>query len=95
MEAETFGIGCVPADDSLGQFITEHYWGYTARGERTLEYQVEHPRWQIREAKTARCTGDAQRYYGAGFAQVLAGNPDSAFIADGSAVTVFKGTPID
>ncbi len=26
------------------QFITEHYWGYTARGERTSEYRIEHPR---------------------------------------------------
>src|SRR5205823_9463702 len=23
------------------EFITEHYWGYTARGERTSEYRIE------------------------------------------------------
>src|SRR2546421_11685130 len=28
-------------------FIREHYWGYTARGERTSEYRVEHSRWKI------------------------------------------------
>jgi uncharacterized protein YqjF (DUF2071 family) len=95
IEAQASGAGYIPAENSLGQFITEHYWGYTARGERTLEYQVEHPRWQIREAKTARFSGDAERYYGSEFAQVLARSPDSAFIAEGSAVTVFKGAPID
>ena len=29
------------------EFITEHYWGYTKRGTRTSEYEVEHPRWKM------------------------------------------------
>lgn len=33
---------------SEAEFITEHYWGYSRRdAERTIEYQVEHPRWQV------------------------------------------------
>ena len=94
IEAQTSGLGYLPAEGSLGEFITEHYWGYTARGEGTLEYQVEHPQWQIREANAARFSGDAERYYGQLFAHVLERPPDSAFIVEGSAVTVFKGTPI-
>jgi uncharacterized protein len=35
------------APGSQEEFITEHYWGYTACGERTSEYRVEHPRWKI------------------------------------------------
>ena len=34
------------AAGSHEEFITEHYWGYTA-GKRTSEYRVEHPRWKI------------------------------------------------
>ena len=94
IEAHATGPGYLPEKGSLGEFITEHYWGYTARSERTLEYQVEHPQWHIRQAKAARFSGDAQRYYGQEFTQVLAQSPDSAFIAEGSEVTVFKGTPI-
>src|SRR5215469_2322602 len=94
IEAHATGPGYLPEKGSLGEFITEHYWGYTARGERTLEYQVEHPQWHIRQAKAARFSGDAQRYYGQEFTQARAQSPDSAFIAEGSAVTVFKGTEI-
>jgi uncharacterized protein len=88
---EELGRDYLPAEDSLGQFITEHYWGYAFRGDRTVEYQVEHPQWTVRDAKMARFSGDAERYYGPEFAEILARSPDSAFFADGSAVTVFKG----
>ena len=46
------------------EFITEHYWGYTARSQGTLEYQVEHPQWHPREAEAARLSGDAERLSG-------------------------------
>lgn len=82
------------AEGSLSQFITEHYWGYAIRGDRTVEYQVEHPQWKVRDAETAQFRGDAERYYGPEFAKVLARSPDSAFFTEGSAVTVFKGTTI-
>jgi uncharacterized protein YqjF (DUF2071 family) len=95
IEAQASGPGSLPPEGSLVQFITEHYWGYTARGQRTLEYQVEHPQWRVREGRAARFSGDAQRYYGQEFAQVLERSPDSAFIAEGSAVSVFKGASID
>src|SRR5258708_5735803 len=36
----------VPAAGSHGEFIIEHYWGYTKRdGTRVDEYKVEHPTW--------------------------------------------------
>jgi uncharacterized protein YqjF (DUF2071 family) len=84
----------LPEDGSLAQFITEHYWGYSIRSGSTVEYQVEHPQWRVQNADSAKFTGDGAKYYGADFGKILACAPDSAFLANGSAVTVFKGTQI-
>lgn len=85
----------VPAEESLAQFITEHYWGYARRRNgSTLEYEVQHPRWQVREASRAVFRGNSESFYGARFARVLDRAPDSAFLAEGSAVTVFRGIRI-
>jgi len=95
MRIEAEGPGSLPADGSLSQFITEHYWGYAAQRSRgCLEYEVQHPRWNVKEAMEAGFSGDATRFYGGEFASVLQRPPDSAFFADGSAVTVFRGTRI-
>lgn len=95
MRIEGNDTGFVPADGTLSQFITEHYWGYTKqRGGGCLEYEVQHPRWIVREGKAASFTGDAAPYYGAEFAEVLDRQPDSALLADGSSVTVFRATRI-
>jgi uncharacterized protein len=91
MRQESF----LPAEGSLEQFITEHYWGYAAqRGGSSLEYEVQHPQWPVRRGESAEFRGDTEPYYGPTFAQVLARPPDSAYFAEGSAVTVFKGTTI-
>ncbi len=92
ISAQVAGDGYLPGEGSLSQFITEHYWGYAAqRGGGTVEYEVQHPRWKVMEAESARFTGDAARYYGPELAKVLDKAPDSGFLAEGSAVTVFKG----
>lgn len=90
LEAEKSSF--VPPDNSLGQFITEHYWGYAAQSDGgSLEYEVQHPRWSVSEARTAKFSGDAAHYYGAEFGKLLMRAPDSAFLAKGSPVIVFKG----
>ena len=77
------------ADGSHEEFITEHYWGYTARADgRTSEYQVEHPRWRLWTARTHRFDADVETLYGRQFCTVLMAQPVSAFIADGSHVEV-------
>jgi uncharacterized protein len=89
------GPAFLPAEGSLSQFITEHYWGYAAQRDRAcVEYEVQHPRWMVRGAKRAIFAGDAERYYGPQFAKVFTRAPDSAFLAEGSAVTVFRGCRI-
>ena len=75
------------------EFITEHYWGYARRrGGRTMEYRVEHPRWSVRRAVTARLDCDVAGLYGSPFVEFLQAPTASAFLADGSDVTVFRGT---
>lgn len=77
---------------SEAEFITEHYWGYARRrGDRTTEYRVDHPRWRIREAASAALDLDAATLYGPAFAGALQARPASAFLADGSPVTVMRG----
>jgi hypothetical protein len=74
------------------EFITEHYWGYARRrGGRTMEYQVAHPRWRVSRAATARLDCDVAALYGGQFVEFLKTPPASAFLADGSEVTVFRG----
>lgn len=95
MRIEAESSPFVPPDESLAQFITEHYWGYARRRNgSTLEYEVQHPRWQVRDASHAEFRGNAKTFYGAEFARVLDRPPESAFLAEGSAVTVFRGTRI-
>jgi uncharacterized protein YqjF (DUF2071 family) len=95
MRIEAEKASFLPPDDSLSQFITEHYWGYAAQSDGAcLEYEVQHPRWLVREAKTARFSGDAARYYGTEFGGLFTLPPDSAFLAEGSPVTVFRGSRV-
>jgi hypothetical protein len=81
-----------PQPGSLEEFITEHYWGYvTQRGGGCMEYQVEHPRWKVWRASEASLQSDIASLYDPKFAPFFSGPPASAFIADGSAVTVYRG----
>uniref|UniRef100_A0A7C4LMX0 DUF2071 domain-containing protein n=1 Tax=Schlesneria paludicola TaxID=360056 RepID=A0A7C4LMX0_9PLAN len=74
------------------EFITEHYWGYTRqRDESTLEYEVEHPPWNVWPALRAEFSGDPAPLYGSELAVALRQPPCSAFLADGSTVCVRRG----
>lgn len=78
---------------SEAEFITEHYWGYTRqRDGGTLEYRVEHPQWRVWEPTTCVYEPPAEpRLYRPELAEVLAGEPRSAFVAAGSEVAVQRG----
>jgi len=79
-------------ENSEAEFITEHYWGYTAqRDGSTLEYQVEHPRWRIWDAAVAELNCDIAGLYGEKFYAALLAPPASAFLAEGSPVKVYAG----
>lgn len=95
IEIETCDKRYLPTDGSLSQFITEHYWGYAAqRNGGCVEYAVEHPAWEVWDAKRAVFTGDAERLYGVEMSAALRKAPDSAFFVEGSAVAVSRGRRI-
>jgi uncharacterized protein YqjF (DUF2071 family) len=92
-EAEGPARPLVPGSEA--EFIIEHYWGYTRqRDGGTLEYQVEHPSWNVWTASRATFTGPGELLYGSAFGPILAGAPTSAFLAVGSPVAVHKGVRI-
>ena len=82
----------LPAPGSLEEFIIEHYWGYThGRAGQTGEYQVAHVPWRIAAADNVTWDCDIAANYNPPLAEFLATPPTSAFIAEGSAIQVFRG----
>jgi uncharacterized protein len=85
----------VPAENSHGEFIIEHYWGYTKRGaNRTDEYKVEHPKWELFEINYAEIDVDFAATYGAEFEFLSETKPFSILMAKGSEIAVYKGEKI-
>ena len=86
------GDPALPENGSEEQFITEHYWGYAAqRNGVCMEYRVTHPAWRVWSGKAAKFEGDAAELYGQDLALAIGKAPTSAFLADGSEVTVYRG----
>jgi uncharacterized protein len=82
----------VPAENSKGEFIIEHYWGYTKRGRnRTDEYKVEHPKWELFNVNYAEIDVDFAKTYGERFGFLSEVEPASIFLAKGSLISVYKG----
>lgn len=95
LDAQASGTPDYVAENGLDNFITQHYWGYSARADGTsIEYRVSHERWRIWTAAKSGFDGDAADLYGSDFAEILRRPPDSAFIAEGSAVVVHNGRRI-
>ena len=99
-DTASVGIHCLralcralkPVDPgSLAEFITEHYWGYTRRRDgKTSEYQVTHPRWNVSAVSAALLDCDIGAAYGAQYREALGAAAPSAFVAEGSPITVFQ-----
>ena len=77
------------APGSTEEFLSERGWGYTRqRDGGTIEYRVEHARWNVWPDARWELEGPLGEFYGEPFPSILSGAPSSAFIADGSAVAV-------
>ncbi|HVX49156.1 MAG TPA: DUF2071 domain-containing protein [Chitinophagaceae bacterium] len=75
---------------SEAEFITEHYWGYTRlAADKTSEYKVEHPRWNIHPVYSYGMYCNTWELYGPDFHTFLKQEPVSVFMAGGSAVKVY------
>jgi uncharacterized protein len=93
--AQVEGVPEHPPDGSFQQFITEHYWGYSAQpAGGCIEYHVSHVPWQVWTTEAAGFAGDASALYGRELGTLLQRPPDTAFVADGSPVIVSKGNRI-
>ncbi len=85
--------GNTPIDIQPGsaeEFIFEHYYGYNKLNSGTsIEYSLEHPRWQVYPVTGYKLDCDVTRLYGAQFAAFIEQvKPVSVFLAKGSDVQV-------
>lgn len=71
------------------EFVSDHRWGYTRAGLGTMEYEVRHDPWPLWKAHFASLEGDLAAVYGERFAAPLSGEPHSAYLAEGSPVSVY------
>ncbi|MGQ0540774.1 MAG: YqjF family protein [Blastocatellia bacterium] len=86
----------VPLAGSHGEFIIEHYWGYTQRSKnRTDEYKVEHPQWELFAVENEHIDLDFGANYGSEYAFLNNKKPYSVLLASGSEITVYKGEIIN
>jgi uncharacterized protein YqjF (DUF2071 family) len=93
--AQYSGEPTLPVPGSEEEFVTEHYWGYALqRNAVTLEYRVTHPQWRVWQASQTEFQCDAAALYGPEFAETLSRRPSSAFVAEGSPVSVHPGMRI-
>jgi uncharacterized protein len=91
LHAATAGKPQTLIDGTEEHFIAEHYWGYgRQRDGSTLEYQVEHPSWNIWQVDRYDVQGDWTALYGPPWDKALQQRPSSVFVAQGSEVEVMK-----
>ena len=85
------------AQNSLERFIYEHYYGYTKIDEnKTEEYKLQHPSWKTSEVLDYKIECDFESMYGKSFSVLNQTEPETVFIADGSAVGIeWKRTKIN
>jgi uncharacterized protein YqjF (DUF2071 family) len=76
-------------EGSEAEFIFEHFWGYNQLNKNTtVEYGVEHPRWEVYPVTYHEYNCDVAAIYGKEFIPYLSAPPHSAMLAKGSAVTI-------
>ncbi len=77
------------ANGSKAEFITEHYWGYNKFNEqKTIEYNVRHPRWKVYDTLSYETNFDFEEMYGANFSFLNQLKADSVFLAEGSEIEI-------
>ena len=92
IELATRGEPRAFVEASQEEFITQHYWGYSAQKDGgTVEYRVDHPPWRMWQAESSRLDCDVENLYGKPFGRFLQGRPSSAFLAEGSEIVVYRG----
>lgn len=76
-------------ENSEAEFISEHYYGYTiSPRQKTVEYEVKHPRWQQYKVIDYAITVDFELTYGKEFAFLQDLKAHSCFVAKGSKISI-------
>ncbi|WP_262152321.1 YqjF family protein [Chryseobacterium foetidum] len=88
MEITAESISRTMEDKSEFEFITEHYWGFTKRGNKTSEYEVCHPKWEWYPVKSHQLEIDFKQVYGKDFECLNHQKPISVMLAEGSEIEV-------
>ena len=70
------------------EFITEHYYGFTKKENKTSEYEVCHPKWECYQVKDYHLEIDFHNVYGKDFESLNHQNPISVMLAEGSEIEV-------
>ncbi|MFZ4106740.1 YqjF family protein [Flavobacterium sp.] len=80
----------IPIDlNSEAEFITEHYFGYTKyNNNKTIEYNVTHPRWEQLEVLDYNIDVNFENIYGSEFCFLQNLKPTSVMLAKGSKITI-------
>lgn len=74
---------------SMEEYIFEHYYGYTKVDENnTLEYKVNHPKWETNKVADYEINCDFGKMYGKAFEFLNNQQPDNVILAEGSEVSV-------
>jgi uncharacterized protein YqjF (DUF2071 family) len=75
-------------NNSEFEFITEHYFGFTKRENKTSEYEVCHPKWNCYLVKNHQLEIDFNKIYGKDFGFLNDQKPISVMLAEGSEIEV-------
>jgi uncharacterized protein len=74
---------------SMEEFIFEHYYGYTkVNPEKSLEYKINHPSWDVHSVSEYKIDCDFKAFYGSDFEFLNTSIPQSVFLAEGSEISV-------
>jgi uncharacterized protein YqjF (DUF2071 family) len=83
-------IATVPPPDSAEHFFKERNWGFgRTKGGELLTYEVAHPHWACHPVRDYGLDLDWVTLYGDRWAGMQGREPDSVFLVEGSAVSVF------
>jgi uncharacterized protein YqjF (DUF2071 family) len=74
--------------DSEFEFITEHYFGFTKRKNKTSEYEVCHPKWDYYQVRDYQLNIEFGILYGKDFEFLNGQKPSSVMLAEGSEIEV-------
>jgi uncharacterized protein YqjF (DUF2071 family) len=78
--------------DSEQEFIFEHYYGYNKYSDhQTIEYEIQHPKWQVFPVTDFEISCNVEKLYGKEFVPfIMNQRPRSVMLAKGSEVFVKK-----